>query len=159
MSRSATKKYFIGLLALLLLFCFRMAAQLIQAFYPVDFLPPFEEWHSDVMPYNLLVTCQVVVLAGCTNVVVKFARFKTTPNYKAGRFYLAAGAVYFTVILCRMIVAATLVTEIRWFNTEIPNFFHLVLASFLLVMGRFHFKYGKQIKKGEQRWKPQKRHS
>ena len=144
MSGSATKKYFIGLLALFLLFCFRVAAQLIQAFYPVDFLPPFEEWHSGVMPYGLLLTCQVVVLACCTNVVVKFAHFKVTPNYKAGRFYLAAGAVYLTVILCRMIVGATLVNEIRWFNSEIPSFFHLVLASFLLVMGRFHFKYGKQ---------------
>ena len=46
------------LLGLLLLFFFRVAAQLIQAYSPVTSLPPFETWQSGALPYPLLVSSQ-----------------------------------------------------------------------------------------------------
>ena len=89
------------LLVLLLLFCFRVAAQLIQAFYPVDFLPPFEAWHSRALPYWLLVTFQFIIILVCINVVIKFTRGNVNPNYKAGRIYLGLGFVYVSMMLFR----------------------------------------------------------
>ena len=78
-----------------LLFCFRVVAQLIQAFYPVDFLPPFETWQSGALPYWLLVAFQFIIIVVCINVVIRFTRGKATPSYKAGRIYLAFGVCTF----------------------------------------------------------------
>ena len=140
-----SKKYLIWFLVLLLLFCFRVVAQFIQAFYPVDFLPPFEAWQSGALPYWLLVVFQFIIILVCINVVIRFARGKATPSYKAGRIYLALGGVYFSVMLFRLVVGLTFATDHNWFGARIPTVFHLVLASFLLLLGRFHYKYG-QIK-------------
>ena len=143
MPSSIRKKYFMWLLVLLLLFCFRVAAQLIQAFYPVDFLPPFEAWHSRALPYWLLVTFQFIIILVCINVVIKFTRGNVNPNYKAGRIYLGLGFVYFSMMLFRLVIGLTFVTNHGWFSARIPTFFHLVLASFLLFLGSFHYKYDK----------------
>ena len=140
---SISKKYFIWFLVLLLLFCFRVAAQLIQVLYPVDFLPSFEAWHSRTMPYWLLVIFQFVIILACINVVIRFIRGRVNPNHKVGRIYLGLGFVYFSMMLFRLVAGLTFVTNHSWFSARIPTFFHLVLASFLLLLGSFHYKYGK----------------
>ncbi|MEM7791418.1 MAG: hypothetical protein AAF546_08450 [Verrucomicrobiota bacterium] len=43
---------------LLVIFCFRVFAQLLQAVQPVDFLPPFERWASGLLPYPILLITQ-----------------------------------------------------------------------------------------------------
>lgn len=60
------------LLGLLILFFFRVAAQLIQAFSPVTVLPPFEIWQSGALPYPVLVLFQLIILAACSRVVWSF---------------------------------------------------------------------------------------
>jgi len=143
MLASTSRKYFTCFLGLLLLFCFRVVAQLIQLFYPVDFLPPFEAWHSRTLPYWLLVIFQLIIILTCINVVIRFIRDKANPNYKTGRIYLGLGFVYFSIMSFRLVAGLTFGTDHGWFSVKIPTFFHLVLASFLLLLGRFHYKYGK----------------
>jgi len=46
-------------------------------------------------------------------------------------------------MLFRLVAGLTFVTNHSWFSARIPTFFHLVLASFLLLLGSFHYKYGK----------------
>ena len=55
--------YFNILLALFLMFALKVAAQLIQAFDPVPFLPPFAAWNSGALPYPLLVLSQMLIMA------------------------------------------------------------------------------------------------
>ncbi len=44
------------------LFVLRVLAQLLQAIRPVSALPPFEEWHSGVMSYPVLLSVQVLIV-------------------------------------------------------------------------------------------------
>ena len=143
MLASTSRKYFTCFLGLLLLFCSRVVAQLIQLFYPVDFLPPFEAWHSRTLPYWLLVIFQLIIVLACINVVLRFIRDKANPNYKTGRIYLGLGFVYFSIMSFRLVAGLTFGNDHGWFSAKIPTFFHLVLASFLLLLGRFHYKYRK----------------
>ena len=48
--------YLVALAGLLLLFVFRVVAQLGQWVHPVDFLPPFDDWQSGVLSYPVLLT-------------------------------------------------------------------------------------------------------
>ena len=49
------RSYAVALAGLLLLFVFRVVAQFVQWIHPVDFLPPFDDWHSGILPYLSLI--------------------------------------------------------------------------------------------------------
>lgn len=55
---------------------------------------------------------------------------------------LAFGGIYFTTMLVRLVLGLTILSTNRWFSSILPTMFHLVLASYLLVYGHFHFRYG-----------------
>jgi hypothetical protein len=44
-------------------------------------------------------------------------------------------------MLARLILGLTIYHESRWFTSYLPTVFHLVLASWLLAYGHFHYKY------------------
>ena len=79
------------LLGLLLLFFFRVAAQLIQAYSPVTSLPPFETWQSGALPYPLLVSLQLIILVACGRVVWSFLSGTVVPSGKKGPAAPGAG--------------------------------------------------------------------
>jgi hypothetical protein len=54
---------------------------------------------------------------------------------------LVLAGVYFTSMLARLLLGATILHGQRWFASPLPTFFHLVLAAFLFLYGRFHFRY------------------
>ena len=144
MQTTVRKKYVAWLAGLLLLFGFRVVAQLVQKFYSLGFLPPFDAWQSGVLPYPILVAFQVIIILICTNFVVRFARGKATRNPIVGVIYMVLGSMYFSVMLFRLVVGLTFASEHSWFSVRIPTGFHLVLASFLLSFGRFYHKEGKE---------------
>jgi hypothetical protein len=55
---------------------------------------------------------------------------------------LIMASIYFIAMLSRLVLGLTMLGEYRWFTSYLPAFFHLVLASFLLLYGHFHFRYG-----------------
>lgn len=55
---------------------------------------------------------------------------------------LAFGAIYCTTMLVRLVLGLTIFRSNRWFSSILPTTFHLVLASYLLLDGHFHFRYG-----------------
>lgn len=132
---------------LLLLFCFRVGAQLLQYFYPVSFLPAFENWQSGALPYWVLVIFQIIIIVICFRMTYQIITGTAQPNRKTGRFCLLFGIIYFSIMLFRLVAGLTFTPDHVWLGAKLPAFFHLVLASFLLILGHFHFKFGKNISK------------
>jgi len=137
-------RYSVVLIALLSIFCFRVFSQLLQKFYPVGFLPPFEDWQSGAVPYWLLVVAQFLIILVCLIVILKISLGRVIPRNRTGKICLFLGAIYLMVMLFRLIVGLTIAPEHSWFGARIPTFFHTVLASFLVTVGVFHYQHGKQ---------------
>jgi hypothetical protein len=81
----ASRHYAYVLLLLLCLFAFRVGAQLVQVWHPVDFLPPYAAWHSGAVPYILLVGVQGVILAACLRIVWESLRERLPLRRQKGK--------------------------------------------------------------------------
>lgn len=75
-------------------------------------------------------------------VITGFTKKRTIPHYWRGIWLLTFGSIYFLLMLFRLIVGFTFAPDHPWFGAWIPAFFHMVLASFVLLVGHFHYKYG-----------------
>ena len=120
------------------LFCLRVTAQLAASVAPIPLLPPFDAWHSGVLPYPLLFLAQLVIAALYAVVAWRIHTGRAQPSRRLARFLLAFGALYFASMSARMLLGLTVLRDSRWFHAPIPTFFHLVLASFVLVWGHYH---------------------
>lgn len=144
--RGSRRGYTGILTALLLLFCFRVGAQLLQAWSPVGFLPPFESWESGALPYWLLVVSQAIIILVCTGLIWRLQTGRTMPSARTGIVLLVMGGFYFGLMCMRLIIGLTVAPDHYWFSARLPTVFHLVLAGFLLVYGRFHMTAGRAIR-------------
>ena len=139
--KSANKKSNTVLLwGMTALFSFRVIAQLIVANFETGFLPPFESWHSGTMPYSLLLLIQVLILIIMLTTNTRYCSGKLIGKPLIGRGLLIFGVIYLLVMLLRFGLGLTLFSEDRWFSNYIPTFFHLVLAVWVLTIGRIHYK-------------------
>jgi len=135
-----SRHYAFVLLMLTGLFGFRVVAQLIQAWHPVDFLPPYSVWHSGAVPYGLLVGVQAVILVVCLRIIFQLFKGTATTSRQKGQILFASGLLYLLVMCVRLIVGLTIAPDHYWFGAMLPTVFHLVLASFVILYGRFHLK-------------------
>lgn len=142
-SKEASRKPGYWLMLLLFLFCLRVGAQLLQYFFPVSFLPAFEDWHSGALPYWILVIFQIIIIVFCFRLTYQFITGTVRSNQKTGKICLLFGIVYFSIMLFRMIAGLTFAPDHVWLGARIPTLFHLVLASFVLIVGHYHYKFGK----------------
>ena len=126
------------LLSLTGLFAFRVIAQLVQLISPVNFLPPYAVWHSGALPYIWLVGVQGVILVICLRIVWKIHRGAIAPSRRQGRILFVLGGIYLLSMCARLIVGVTIAPNHYWFGAILPTIFHLVLASFVMLYGRFH---------------------
>jgi hypothetical protein len=119
------------------LFAFRVAAQ--PAALALDrLLPAFESWDGGVLPYPVLLVTQLVILGWLARTAWRFWTGTVVPSRRIGRAALAVGIVYFAVMFLRLLLGATTLSDVRWFASPLPAFFHLVLATYLLVYGYCH---------------------
>jgi hypothetical protein len=137
-SKGHQHTYFRLLLALWLLFLFRVIVQALQKWSPVDIFPAFDRWYSGALAYGWLLSAQLIILILMARVVVGFLKGMQTPNRRYGQWFIGIGMVYFGVMLVRLILGLTIAIDHPWLGMTIPAVFHLVLALFLLVMGHFH---------------------
>jgi len=135
------RRYAIALGGLLLLFFFRVVAQLGQWIHPVDFLPPFDDWQSGVLPYPVLLTGQILVLAVLLRIVVSHRKGRVIARRWLGIALLAGGGVYFAVMCFRLLASMTFAATDSWLDATIPAFFHVVLACFALIHGYFNLRH------------------
>lgn len=139
------------LTVLLLLFCFRVGAQLVQAWFPVDVLPPFDAWASGAVPYWLLCVFQVLMIIVCAGVIRRLYAGRVIPSKKTGRILLLLGGLYWGLMCLRLILGLSVVPDHFWFGATLPTLFHLVLAGFVLVYGRFHLAAGRETPGDDER--------
>ena len=142
MPADISKRYAVGLWAVLALFVFRVVAQPLSLVVRSDILPQFESWHSGALPYGLLVASQVVVLAVLGWTAWGFTVGTVTPRRSIGVAALTFGGLYFVGMLARLVLGFTVLRNQRWFASPLPTVFHLVLAAYVLLFGHFHYVHG-----------------
>jgi hypothetical protein len=128
------------LIALTVTFLLRVVAQLVQVWWPVGNLPSFESWHSATLPYPLLVAAQIAILAAQAWVIVSLGKGAHLPRRRVGHWLLALGALYLGAMAFRLIAGLTFLRHLPWFQAVLPTVFHMVLASFLLVLADYHLR-------------------
>jgi uncharacterized protein len=138
--KSVHAHYTLWLCICFILFVFRVTAQLIQKFYNLPFLPPFEAWYSGALAYPWLLASQILIIVVMGWVIAGFAKRHIAPRHKLGVWLLALGSIYFLTMLFRLIAGFTFAADHPWLGAHIPAFFHIVLASFVLLVGHFHYK-------------------
>ncbi|MGE0255870.1 MAG: hypothetical protein AB7N54_17210 [Alphaproteobacteria bacterium] len=121
------------------LFCFRVAAQLIQRFADLPFLPPFATWQSGALPYPVLLPLQLVLIGVMLWLTLRIRDRGLKPGRLRHRVVLTLGVVYVVVMVFRLVAGLTVLSHSYWFAAPVPTFFHFVLATYLLTVG-FHLR-------------------
>ena len=117
---------------LLALFALRVLGQMLVAVRLAPFLPPMDEWQSGLLPYPILLASQLIILILLAVVCVQFSRrdgyfvrphaWLATPLSIVGWMYAVAMVVRYALLR----------------RDVIPVVFHIVLASFVLVVAHYH---------------------
>ncbi len=132
------------------LFACRVAAQLLILNFPELPLPAFERWHSEVLAYPILVTCQLAILLVLGFLSQRVFSDQLIPNRKRAQRLLVLGATYFLIMLFRLFLSLSIIhlpglSDLAWFQRPLPSFFHLVLASFILMLARCYLTGEKHV--------------
>jgi hypothetical protein len=136
----------VGLWIVFFLFAFRVVAQPLALVAHSALLPPFESWHSAALPYGVLLASQVAILAALGWTAWRFTTGDVVPRRATGAVALALGGLYFFTMVARLILGFTVFRDVRWFASPLPTLFHLVLATSLLLYGRFHYSGGEPVR-------------
>jgi len=126
---------------LLGLFTGRVAGQLAVSLDAAPFLPPMEEWQSGLLPYPVLLASQLLVIAALGTICRQFssgAGYFVEPESWLGTPLWVAGWIYALGTVVRYAVWMAIKPEERWTGDLIPVMFHIVLASFVLIVADHH---------------------
>jgi hypothetical protein len=140
---TSQRHYFYCLLIPYCLFVFRVSAQFIQQYYPVNFLPPFDRWYSGALSYHWLLVSQLIIIVILSITLKKFYVAKISANKRWAKILLVFGIIYFVSMLLRLIAGLTFAQHHPWLSATIPAIFHMVLACFILLVGLFHYQFSK----------------
>jgi hypothetical protein len=124
------------LLSLSLAFLLRVAGQLAVFVAQPAWLPPFEAWHSGLLPYPALFTAQLAILAlqaGALAAVWRGRGRFASPGPRTALALHRFALLYGAVMVARYPLTMALSPENRWSGGTIPIAFHLVLAAWILV--------------------------
>lgn len=127
--------------ALSLLFLLRVIGQLIQQLNAVSWLPPLEDWQGSSLPYGLMLSSQIIILAVMIRITRKHETSCVQKNPIKGRWLLTLGALYFFSMSARIVIGLANLSTHPWFHKSLPAFFHLVLATFVLSLAAFHMNW------------------
>lgn len=127
-----------ALWALTCLFALRVAGQAIQHSAPVPWLPPLEAWQGSRLPYWALLSIQITILGLMARWAARVGSGCARRKPGAGKLLLILGTIYFLGMATRLVIGLADLSPAAWFHRPIPSVFHLVLASFVLVLGAWH---------------------
>jgi hypothetical protein len=116
---------------LLALFVLRVAGQALVAFAGVAWLPPMKHWQSGLLPYEVLLAFQVLIIGLMAWICVDFTRsrgFFVRPRHFFAVPWLCFGWIYLGAMLLRFALQ----------GPTIPVLFHWVLAAFVILVGLWH---------------------
>jgi hypothetical protein len=137
-----SRRHSFALWFLFALFALRVFAQPLALVVESAWLPPFESWHSAALPYGLLLASQVAILLALGWTAWRFTTGDVAPRRAAGTLALILGTVYLLTMVTRLVLGLTALSHVRWFASPLPTVFHMVLAAYLLLYGRFHYVHG-----------------
>jgi hypothetical protein len=143
-----SRRYAPWLWLLLGLFTIRVLAQPIALRVDTPLLPRFESWHSGLLPYPVLFFTQVVIILWLSRTAWGFTKGVVAPQFRLGLVMMALGGLYFAAMVARLLLGATVLSQRRWFASPLPTVFHLVLATYLILYGHFHWRYGSDPRRG-----------
>ena len=123
-----------GLTVLTVLFALRVLGQALQELFGLRGLALDAAWDGGLLPYGLLLPAQVIILAGMAHASWR----PPLLGVEAGRLLRLVGALYAAVMAARLLLGATLLTDMAWFAAWLPALFHLVLACFVILLGVPH---------------------
>ncbi len=126
---------------LTILFVLRVLGQFVQSVSPVSWLPEFSRWHGSPTPYWLLLVIQLAIVVMMARAILDFSSGAVIVRRRKGKWLLALGAVYFASMAIRLTIGLVDSAPSPWFQKTIPAFFHLVLASFVLLIGAYHMNW------------------
>jgi len=121
------------------LFVLRVVGQILIAIRPRSWLPPMEQWN--LVPYSILLPIQFAFIAVMLWIDLAFtweSGISTAMNPSLGRFLIVFSAVYALAMPIRYVIRMSRRSDQRWFGGTIPMVFHIVLASYLYILGRFY---------------------
>jgi len=140
-SRAAANQSYAAVLWLLTsLFTVRVLGQAVQHWAPQPFLPPFSQFQGSSLPYGLLLSVQLVILALMGFVSWRVQTGKFVPSLRAGMVLEWLGGIYMAGSLTRIAVGLAVPAAPDWFRTWIPAIFHIVLAGFVLTLAAHHLR-------------------
>jgi len=121
------------LLLLCLIFAARVFIQFALQWFSVDWLPGFDLWHSEAMPYALLFTLQCLLLGFMIWGAVVSPHRKIRP--RLGAFVCFLGLVYWFAMLSRLIIGLGQFSDLLWFEGAVPTAIHFILIAYVFVLG------------------------
>lgn len=119
-------------------FCFRVVMQPLSLVTESNWLPDFEEWHSNITPYFVLLTVQITIIIVMVLVNKAHQKGSIVPNPKLGNILIVIGSIYILVMVGRLLLGITLTDPSRWISNKLSPWFHLVLATYLLIIAQYH---------------------
>lgn len=128
------------LVVLGMLFLGRVVGQLLVALREPSRLPPMAEWYSGLLPYRGLLATQALVVVVISTVSIEL--LLAVPGVVArrpelGTRLLLLGWAYLLAMIVRYVVRMARHPAARWFGRTIPIVFHIVLATWVLVLGSY----------------------
>ena len=120
------------------LFAARVGAQAVQRWVPLHFLPPFGAFQGSSLPYSLVLPAQLLILALMCRIAWRTHKCVLQRRPRSRRILAILGSIYFATMLARLLVGITVPGAPVWFRTPISSVFHLVLATFVLVLAAYH---------------------
>lgn len=120
------------------LFLARVLGQLLVVTREPAWLPPMAEWYSGLLPYPQLLATQLMIVAAMLTVIVGLlagADWAVGPHRALGSWLIAVAYVYAALMGVRYAVRMIRRPEQRWLGGCIPIAFHVVLATWLFVLG------------------------
>jgi uncharacterized protein len=116
-------------------FAARVLGQILVATGAAPWLPPFEQWQSGIIPYQLLLVLQVVILLLFAKVAMDFtfeSGFFAQPHPRLQPHLQKFGQTYLSGMVARYALVNLLLPDMRQLAPLIPTIFHVVLATFIL---------------------------
>ena len=127
----------LALTILTALFAVRVGLQPLQGLIHSPALPAFAAWDSGLIPYRWLLGAQFVILT----VQVRLIRaVDGRPRPRWGTALEVLGTAYLVGTLARAVIGITLLSDHAWLQAPLATSSHLLLASFLIVLGR-HWRH------------------
>ena len=120
------------------LFLLRVLGQAAQRWFPLSFLPSFHEFQGSNLPYWLLFSAQLAIVAAMVRYSWRIQAGTLVPSRRAGSLLARLGSIYMLGSLARLAIGLVLPVPPAWFTAWIPAIFHVVLAGFVLTLAAYH---------------------